>query len=77
MVVTAVKQAEDGEDLIVRFYETAGRPSTVRLTFHAAPRAAWRCNLLEEKGESLAVQGRSVFVPTRGYSIETIKAGFR
>lgn len=33
IVVEAVKQAEDGDDLIVRSYETAGKASTATLTF--------------------------------------------
>ncbi|HET8630949.1 MAG TPA: glycoside hydrolase family 38 C-terminal domain-containing protein [Thermomicrobiales bacterium] len=35
VVVSAVKRAEDGDDLIVRAHETAGRAATARLALHA------------------------------------------
>jgi hypothetical protein len=38
VVVTSVKLAEDGDDLVVRIVETAGRPATARLALTAIQR---------------------------------------
>ncbi|MBE7557542.1 alpha-mannosidase [bacterium] len=76
VVVSAVKQAEEGDGVVVRFYETAGRGGEVRLRLYRPPRAAWRCNLLEENQASLSIGGDTVIVPTGAYSIETVKLEF-
>ena len=55
VIIETVKQAEDGEGLIVRLYENerCRGPATLRVGFPLA--AAYRCNLLEENEASLPI----------------------
>ncbi len=69
MVIETVKVAEDGRDLIVRFYECQRRrgPVTLRTGFELA--AAWRTNLLEEKETALPFTKQSVTLQVHPYEI--------
>jgi len=73
IVVTALKKAEDSEDLVVRFYEWAGKPGDVRLQFSMPVQSAMDINLMEKPGGALAVQGGVVVVPTRPFEIRTVQ----
>jgi alpha-mannosidase len=73
VVVTALKKAEDNSDLIVRFFEWAGREREIRLQFSPAVESAWDTNLMEIPSASLAVHIGAVVVPTKPYEIRTVK----
>lgn len=73
VVITAVKKAEDSDDLIVRFYEFAGKTGDVALEFGSAVAAAVEANLLEQPGTPLQVSGARVAVPTRAFEIKTVR----
>jgi alpha-mannosidase len=73
VVLTALKKAEDSDDLIVRFYEWAGKEADVRLHFSSGIESASETNLIEDLGGPLAVQGASVTVHTKPYEIKTIR----
>ncbi|MEI2420546.1 glycosyl hydrolase-related protein, partial [Arthrospira platensis SPKY2] len=53
--LTAVKQSEDGRDLIVRFYNALDRPVSASFALSAPILGAWRTNLNEEDQATLAV----------------------
>jgi len=76
VVLTALKKAEDGSDLVVRFYEACGKPVDVRLQFSSTVDSAADANLLEVPGGSLPVQGETVTVHTGPYEIKTIRVHF-
>jgi alpha-mannosidase len=76
VVVTALKKAEDSGDLIVRFYEWAGRNSDVRLQFFPAPDSALDTNLMEIPSGPFVTQAGSVVVPTKPYEIRTVRVHF-
>lgn len=58
IVVEAVKQSEDGEDLIVRSYETAGRASHATLQFPSRNKS-WTGDYHPYEIKTLRIDGRS------------------
>ncbi len=73
VVIETVKQAEDGDGIIVRLYESQRRrgPVTLNVGFELA--AAWRTNLLEENQAALNPSGNSVTLSLRPYEIVTLR----
>ncbi len=79
IVITAVKQAEDGNSLVVRYYEWAGKAGDVTLQLGQAAALAMEANLLEKPETQLALSsdGRSITVPTRAFEIKTVLVKLR
>ena len=73
VVIETVKQAEDGDGVIVRLYESQRRRGTITLTAGFPLRAAWRVNLLEEAQAELAVADNQVQYAIRPYEIATFR----
>lgn len=73
VVIETVKQAEDGNGVIVRLYESQRRRGTITLTAGFPLRAAWRVNLLEEAQAELVVTGDTVSYAIRPYEIATFR----
>jgi alpha-mannosidase len=78
VVLTAMKKAEDGDDLILRFYEWAGKNSDVRITVPAGATGAAIVNLMERSdGSSLTVTGgNQIEAPIHPYEILTIRVNY-
>jgi len=76
MVVTDLKKAEDVEGVIVRFFESEGRDGVARLTFFKQPKAAFECDLLENRLRRLSIDGRSVAVPVEKLATATVLVEF-
>jgi alpha-mannosidase len=74
VVVTAMKKTEDGDGLVVRFYEWAGKQGNITLTLPAGIVSATLANLMEKpEGSDLAVSGgRQVSVPVTPFEIQTV-----
>jgi len=73
-VLTALKQAEDGNGLIARMYESAGEGGEVMLRVPAGLKSAEVVNLMEEPtGETLTVKDDQVKVPVTPYMIQTVR----
>ena len=75
-VLTAVKKAEDGDDLIVRFYEWAGKETDVKIQLPPGAQSAQDANLMEQPIGKLPLQSGIVTVHTRPYEIKTVKVRF-
>jgi len=73
IVIETVKQAEDGQGIIVRFYESQRQRGPVTLTAGYELGAAWRTNLLEENQVALAPAGNSVTLNVRPFEIVTLR----
>ncbi|HLK05659.1 MAG TPA: alpha-mannosidase [Candidatus Acidoferrum sp.] len=73
VVVTAFKKAEDGDSLVVRFYEWAGKNDEVRLHFSALAQSATETNLIEKEGDALTIRGNEIIVPTKPFEIRTVQ----
>lgn len=73
VIIETVKQAEDGQGLIVRLYENerCRGPVTLRIGFPLA--GTHRCNLLEENEASLPVAGNTMPLMLRPYQIITLR----
>ena len=73
VIVEAVKRAEDGDDLIVRLYESEGRGSRARVQFGPTLRAAAEATLLEEAQTALDVSENGVALQFRPFEIKTLR----
>ncbi|MBE7552913.1 MAG: alpha-mannosidase [Anaerolineales bacterium] len=73
IVIETVKQAEDGNGVIVRMYESQRQRSPVTLTAGFDLRSAWRTNLLEENQDELPVSGNQVTFFVKPYEIVTVR----
>ncbi|MCD4690568.1 hypothetical protein K8S17_03825 [bacterium] len=75
--ITAVKRHGERDTLVVRLCNLAGEPSEELLTLGRRVSSAWRVNLLEERGEELAVRGSFQIPLTLGpHEIVTVEIGF-
>jgi alpha-mannosidase len=75
-VLTALKKAEDDDDLVLRFYEWAGKGTTVRLHLPEGTMSASDADLMERTSSVLGIQNSTVSVPTKPYEIKTVKVHF-
>jgi alpha-mannosidase len=74
LVLSAVKKTEDGDGLLLRFYEWAGEAGTATLTLPRSVASATLTDLMERPfGAALAVKGDAVEVPYAPYSIVTVR----
>ncbi|MGI6201532.1 MAG: alpha-mannosidase [Christensenellales bacterium] len=71
-VLEVVKRAEDADALILRLYECHNRRGEVRLTLDAPIKRARLCNLMEQPGADLPVDGSRVTLPLGNYEIATV-----
>ena len=74
VVVTAMKKTEDGNGLLVRFFEWAGKGGNVTLTLPPGILSATLANLMEKpEGSPLpVVGGQKVTVPVTPFEIQTV-----
>jgi alpha-mannosidase len=78
VVVTALKKAEDSNDLIFRFYEFEGKSGEVQLHLPEAAASAAETNLMEKQQSSITLQqqGRVLALQTAPYEIKTVAVSF-
>jgi alpha-mannosidase len=74
VVVTAMKKTEDGDGLLVRFYEWAGKGGNITLTLPPGIVSATLANLMEKpEGGALEITGgKQIEVPVTPYQIQTV-----
>jgi len=73
VIIETIKQAEDGNGIIVRLYEGERNRGTVTLKAGFDLKEAYHCNLLEENETPLEVQNNQVQLSMRPYQIATIR----
>jgi alpha-mannosidase len=75
MIITALKKAEDSDDLILRFYETKGAecPAKIRLSPLMGIDAVHKTDLLENEIEDIPLNKNEFEVKVGRFSIETFK----
>ena len=83
LVLTAVKKAEAGDGLILRFYESAGNEVEARLTLPEGAQSARETDLMEHPISSsgggangVALQNGLLTVHTKPYEIKTVEVKF-
>ncbi|MBE6653230.1 MAG: alpha-mannosidase [Ruminococcaceae bacterium] len=72
-VFSAVKQAEDGNGLVLRFHEAYNRRSIVTLTLPAGYSKAYLCDLMENKQEALEIREGHIRIPVSNFELITVK----
>jgi alpha-mannosidase len=77
VVLTAVKKSEDNNEMVLRFYEWAGKETDVKIVLPAGAESASDADLMEKSTGALAVSGDSVTVHTKPYEIKTVRVGFK
>ncbi|MCE5199642.1 alpha-mannosidase [bacterium] len=73
VIVDTVKQAEDGNEVIVRLYEAHGARGPVTLSFDRPVASAMETNLLEEDGEGVKCERSSISFNIKPFEIRTFK----
>ena len=76
VAISGIKQAEDGKGLVMRFYETAGRPATVSISPLPALGVldGTAIDLHEEAtGEVTPREGNEIFVSVPPYGIRSVR----
>ncbi|GCE14882.1 alpha-mannosidase [Tengunoibacter tsumagoiensis] len=73
IVIETIKQAEDGNGIIVRLYESQRHRGKVTVSAGFELAEAWHTNLLEKEGELLPVQGKQVTLSLKPYEIVTLR----
>ncbi|ULH18024.1 glycosyl hydrolase-related protein (plasmid) [Deinococcus sp. KNUC1210] len=72
LMLSALKRAEVGNDLILRLYEPHGMSGAATIALAGLTRAE-RVNLLEDTGEALSVQSRQVTLDIRPFELLTLR----
>jgi alpha-mannosidase len=73
VIIETVKQAEDGNGIIVRLYEGERNRGAVTIQAGFAVQGVYECNLLEENAEKFTVENNSVTLNMRPYQIATLR----
>ncbi len=73
VIIETIKQAEDGEGLILRVYECRRKRCDFRLTTAFPLASVWRTNLLEENQKELPCTDNALSIPIKPYQILTLR----
>jgi alpha-mannosidase len=78
VIVTALKKAEDSDDLIFRFYEFEGKSADVKLHLPEVAASAAETDMMEKHQTpiTLGQQGRELALPAGPYEIKTVAVSF-
>ncbi len=76
VIVTALKKAEDNSEIVLRFYEWAGKEADVKIHLPFGVESASETDLMEKPTSNLQVENAVVMLHTKPYEIKTIKVRF-
>ncbi|MCD6325060.1 hypothetical protein J7L97_02100, partial [Candidatus Bathyarchaeota archaeon] len=80
VILTAAKEAEDSEDMILRLYEAHGSDTEARIKFDRAPSRVLQTDLMEwDKylpSVEYEIKGNAIFVPMKPWEIKTLKVQY-
>ena len=77
VVLTAIKKSEDGDRLILRFYEGTGIGVVAKIMAPAGISGAVMTDLMEQpQGDPLPVRGNEISVSVTPYSINTVSISY-
>ena len=76
VIVTALKKAEDDSELVLRFYEWAGKETDVKIQLPSGVESVSETNLMERATSKLQVENGTVMLHTKPYEIKTVKVQF-
>jgi alpha-mannosidase len=75
VILSGIKQSEDGDELVIRLFEVEGRETTATLTLPIEAKSVRRLNLIEFPLSGVAdpvIQGKSVTVKLKPHEIVTL-----
>lgn len=73
IVIETIKQAEDGQGIIVRLYESQRQRGLFTFTTSFPLQQAWRTNLLEQNEKELEIHEQQLSLSLHPYEIATIR----
>jgi len=73
VVATSIKPAWGSDDVVVRLWNTGGEAATAALGVDADVRAAWSCNLNEERRHELQIRDGKTAVEVPPYGLATVR----
>jgi alpha-mannosidase len=73
VILETVKESEDGEDLILRMYETKNMRTKLKLTLGFHAKSASVCNLMENEISDLSLNGRELELTVQPFEIVTLR----
>ncbi len=77
LLLLAVKQAEDGQGMILRLWESVGQPGQAKLQFpHHRLQKAWLANLVEENQTELPTEDHHLRVAVKPFQPVTLRVLF-
>jgi alpha-mannosidase len=78
LVLTAAKRTEDGDGVLLRFFEWAGKSGSATVTLPGTITAATLTNLMEQpEGAALDVSDGKLHLPYTPYSIVTVRVQYK
>jgi alpha-mannosidase len=72
LVMTALKQNEAGDGLVLRFYESSGQSGSASIQLPAGASEAFEANLMEKQEGAVKVSGTELTVPVGAWEIKTL-----
>ena len=76
IVIETVKEAEDGNGIIVRAYETWNSKTDVEFTFCDEIKSVTECNLIEDGAEKVEFNGKTLKTQFKPFEIKTFRIKF-
>jgi len=80
VILTAAKEAEDSEDMIIRLYEAHGLDTEARIEFDEAPSGVFQTDLMEWDKYlpyvEYEIKDNSISVPMKAWEIKTLKVQY-
>lgn len=73
IIIETFKQSEDGKGYIIRLYDAHNCNTNAVLSFGVDLKRVFLCDLLENPGSELHLEGRKVKVPVSNFEIVTLK----
>ncbi len=77
ITLEAMKQAEDGEGVILRLVEQHNKSGTVTLVFDRMVEKAWACDLMENNEVEIQPNDMKLTFDVKPYEIKTLRVHFR
>lgn len=76
LILVAFKKAEDGNEVILRFFETKGERTSGEITLYKEPTAVKMVNLLEAEEGEVKYRGRKIKLAVKPFEIVSLKIRF-
>lgn len=73
LIVTAIKESEDGKDMVIRFYEFEGRKTRAQISLPPGVKEVFDTNLMEQEGAKIEFDGKTATVDVNPNEIKTLK----